>query len=69
MTGAERQRQCRKRRRRGLAVLRVTIEHDPLVLALLETGRIRESAALDRGEVEKACSQVLADFARRWEAK
>jgi hypothetical protein len=58
VTPAERQRECR--RRRGVAVFQIEAEHDPLVIALLETGRITESAALDRAEVEKATAPIAA---------
>jgi hypothetical protein len=67
-SSAARKRRARERERNGRAIFKVECDHDAVVLALLETGRISEQAALDRREVERALAVVLHDFAVRWRA-
>lgn len=64
-THAERQRLYRKRQRDRLAVYRVPAGDD-LLLALLASGRLTESQALDRQRVEQEVAAVLAEWARLW---
>ena len=64
-THADRQRLYRKRQRDRLAVYRVPAG-DELLLALLTSGRLTESQALDRHRVEQEVAAVLAEWARLW---
>jgi hypothetical protein len=63
---ALRQRRCRARRRRGVAVLHVEANEFELVDALLAAGRLTEAEALRRPLVEKAAARLLEDFTARW---
>lgn len=63
---ATRQARWRERQRKGRAIFRIEADHDSVLLALIETGRISEADALDRRKVEAALATVLADFGRRW---
>jgi hypothetical protein len=56
----------RRRQRLGLAVLRVTVPEAELIAFLLEAGRLTETAALCRSNVEAAAGAALLDLARRW---
>lgn len=62
---ADRQRLYRKRQRDRLAVYRVPAGDD-LLLALLTSGRLTESQALNRLRVEQEVAAVLAEWARLW---
>jgi hypothetical protein len=66
LTDAQRQRQCRKRRRSGSVVLRVEVPEVDTIEALLRAERLGEAAALNKAEVERAVGQLLADWAKRW---
>ena len=61
-----RQARWRERQRAGRAIFRVEADHDALVLALIETGRICERDTLERRKVEAALADVLHEFGRRW---
>jgi hypothetical protein len=63
---AIKQQRYRRRRANGTRIFRIEADHDALVTALIETGRISEQAALDRSQVERALAAVLHDFAVRW---
>jgi hypothetical protein len=63
---ALRKRRLRDRQRRGAIVLRVEVDEAELALAMLRAGRLGESEALCRGELERAASEVLSDWSRRW---
>lgn len=47
-------------------MLKVEIEHDPLVLALIESGWLGERESLDRHHVEVATASVLKDWLKHW---
>ena len=64
-THADRQRRYRKRQRDGVAVYRVPAG-DAVLLALIESGQLTESQALDPTRVEKQIAAVVAEWARRW---
>ena len=63
---AARQRRRRARQKRGLVCVRLEIEHDEVVEALIRSGRLTEDAALRLPLVERALAAVLAEWARRW---
>src|SRR5262249_35099392 len=54
----QRQRRCRKRRRQGIALLRVE--------ALQKAGRPTVEDGLRRAQVEVAVSRILRDWVERW---
>jgi hypothetical protein len=62
---ARKQRLYRQRQRDRLAVLRVEAGDD-LTAALIVAGRLSESEALNRREIERAVGEVLADLSQRW---
>ena len=62
---AERQRRRRARQRHGLVCVRLELEHDAVVEALLRSGRLSEEAAHD-AVVERAMAGVLDEWAKRW---
>jgi len=64
-THADRQRRYRKRQRDGVAVYRVPAG-DAVLLALIESGQLTESQALDPTRVEQQIAAVVAEWARRW---
>jgi len=47
----ERSRRARVRRKNGKAVLRVEVDHDPLLLALIESKRMSEADTVDLRKV------------------
>lgn len=68
----KRQRACRarlarSRRKRGEVVAKIVIEENPVVEALLESGRLTEAQALRRSLVEQALGRLIADWSRRWQ--
>ena len=65
-SSAARQKRARQRIRAGKCILRLEVAHDEFILALLETERITETAALDRRNVEAAAAGVLEDFWKRF---
>ena len=66
---ADRQRRYRRRQQDGEAVLALTVDLHLLLEFLIETGRLAERAALDRGQIERAASQALRDLADCWREK
>ncbi len=62
---SDRQRRYRQRQRRGQAVYRVAAD-DRVLLALLRSGRLTDTQALDRTQVEKEFADVLLQWALRW---
>lgn len=66
MSGAERQRLHRARKRRDQAVLRVPVAFGRVVTALIESDHLSEQDALDRERVAKASGRVLEEWARQW---
>jgi hypothetical protein len=66
----ERQRASRRRYRarahNGHAIIRIEIERDPVLLALLSTGRLTDEEALDPHRVETALSEVISTWAKLW---
>lgn len=65
-TPAQRQRVYRLRQATGEAVLKVSVDYDAMVLALLNSNRLTEPEALDRRLVETAVAAVLHEWASRW---
>jgi hypothetical protein len=61
-----RQQRWRARQKNGRAMFRVEANHDALLLALIETGRLSEAESCDRRHVERAISIMLDDFSARW---
>lgn len=66
MTAAEKQRRYRRRQRRDLRVYKVEAPEHCVLSALLESGRLSEAEALDKRRVEKALSEIIIDFSKRW---
>jgi hypothetical protein len=64
---AYRARLARSRRKRGEVVAKIVIEENPVVEALLESGRLTEAQALRRSLVEQALGRLIADWSRRWQ--
>src|SRR5262245_7690676 len=56
----------RERQRNGHAIFKSEADHDAIVVALIEAGRIDERAALDHRAVEAALAAVLQEWAARW---
>jgi hypothetical protein len=65
---ADRQRQCRARRRKGEVLYRLALPHDAMVKALIANERLTEGEALRRRLVEQALTTVLVDWSRRWKS-
>jgi hypothetical protein len=63
---AAKQRRYRARRRAGAVVLRGVALPYEVVAALIESGRLDEKSALDRGQVGKAAIAVLSEWAKNW---
>lgn len=61
-----RKRRLRRRARDGKAVLKVEVNIDKLIDAMLESRRLSESDALDRRKVEADAALVLAEWAAQW---
>jgi hypothetical protein len=57
----------RKRQRNGHIVLKVEVNECGLVEALIEAGRIPETAAGDRHTLELAVTELVEDWRRRWQ--
>ena len=66
MSQAERQHRARERRRKGVAVLQLELPHDLVICALLDSERLNERESRKRAEVERAVSEVVIDWAKRW---
>ena len=64
--GAERQRRSRQRRRRGEAVLKVSVKVDRLVHALIDSDRLTESEAADPAKVAAAASSMIDYWSKWW---
>ncbi len=65
LSQAERQKLRRERARRGEAVWQVPVQ-ETVILALLESGRLTESEALDKHKLQDAAGELLHEWARRW---
>jgi hypothetical protein len=57
----------RKRQRNGEIVLRITVCELGILEALIEAGRIPETAAGDRHILELAVAELVEDWRRRWQ--
>jgi len=66
MTDAARQRRRRQRAQNGLCCFKVEGNHDRLVSALLEAGRLTEAEALHHDAVERELAAILQQWADRW---
>jgi hypothetical protein len=64
--GAARKRRWKERRRRGEAVYTIVVNEHAIADALIESGRLSDSATRDRGATERALADVLADWAALW---
>ena len=62
----QRMRRQRARRRQGMATYKVEVPEFALVDALIAAERLSERD-LSRAAVERAISQLLADWSKRWE--
>jgi hypothetical protein len=56
----------RARQHNGVRIFRLEADHDKLVTALLESGRLTEVQALSHARVEKELAAVLTAWAKRW---
>ena len=63
----ERSRRARVRKKNGKAVLRVEVHHDPLLLALIESGRMSEAETADLRRVEAVVGKMLGEWAEHWQ--
>jgi hypothetical protein len=67
----ERQKASRRRYRarahNGHAIVRIEIERDPVLSALIVSGRLSEGGALDPRLVEAALADVVSEWSRRWQ--
>ena len=63
----ERSRRARVRRKNGKAVLRIEVDHDPLLLALIESGRMSEAETADLRRVEAVVGKMLGEWAEHWQ--
>jgi hypothetical protein len=66
MRSRERSRRARARKKNGKAVLRVEVDHDPLLLALIESGRMSEAETADLRRVEAVVGKMLGEWAEHW---
>jgi hypothetical protein len=62
----ERQRRSRKRRRAGIALLRVPVDEFSLIEALQKAGRLAGDDGLQRAHVEREVGRLVEDFVARW---
>jgi hypothetical protein len=62
----ERARRSRRRRARGRAIFRVEGDETEVVMTLIASGRLSEDEALQHAAVEKALSEMTADWIVRW---
>jgi hypothetical protein len=65
-SAADRQAAYKRRQRHGEVILALRCEYFGLIEALLTAGRISETDALDRRQVELAAGEVLRDWVTRW---
>jgi hypothetical protein len=63
----ERSRRARARKKNGKAVLRIEVDHDPLLLALIESGRMSEAETADLRRVEAVVGKMLGEWAEHWQ--
>src|SRR5262249_20209399 len=63
----ERSRRARVRKKNGKAVLRVEVDHDPLLLALIGSGRMRGAETADLRRVEAVVGKMLREWAEHWQ--
>jgi len=63
----ERSRRARVRRKNGKAVLRVEIDHDSLLLALIESKRMSEAETVDLRRVEAVVGKMLGEWVEHWQ--
>jgi hypothetical protein len=61
-----RARLARSGRMRGEVVAKIVIKENPVISALLRSGRLTEEQALRRSLVEAALGRLIAEWARRW---
>jgi hypothetical protein len=63
-SGALRARQSRARRRAGLTIFHIEANERRVIAALRAANRLTDSAS--REDIERAITEVLLDFVRRW---
>jgi hypothetical protein len=63
----ERSRRARQRKKNGKAVLSVEVDQDPLLLALIESGRMSEAETANLRRVEAVIGKMLGEWAQHWQ--
>jgi hypothetical protein len=61
-----RQARWKARQRDGKVIVRLELDRDDIVLALLTSQRLTEAEALDHCQVERALGDIVAEWAHRW---
>ena len=65
-SAARPQARARQRRRDGKRSVRIDIDHELVVGALIDSKRLSEDEALDHANVERAVAAVVEDWAKSW---
>jgi hypothetical protein len=68
-TRAARKRRFRERQKHGLIYLPINVPHYRFVAALIASGYLSETEALDAQKLAKAAEQVIADYIQCWERR
>ena len=63
---AVRQRRARARRRQGMVSLRLDVHEHRLAEALMVSGRLTDTQALERRQIEHELAKLVEDWIRRW---
>ena len=63
---AARKRRFRQRQKAGAVILRVEICEHALAEALICSGRLSETAALDRGATEREAARIISEWSQHW---
>ena len=67
-SASERQARWRLRRKLGRRQVTVDLDETDVILALIESGRLSESEALDPHVVAAALGEVVAEWSAAWNA-
>jgi hypothetical protein len=62
----ERSRRSRARKKNGKAILRIEVDHDPLLLALIESGHMSEVETANQRRVEAVVSKMFSEWVEHW---
>ena len=65
-SGAERQRRARERRRRGVVSFHIEAHEHRLAEALIVSGRLTDTQALERRQIEHELAKLVEDWIHRW---